>query len=182
MEGLSRSAIAERLGISRNTVAKYADMEDFSLRPQMRPEQSRSRVGPFSRVVDSWLRADRSMPRKQRHTARRVYDRLVAEQGFAGSYSSVQRWMKRWREENRAESDGFVELDWAPGTAQVDFGLSRALIAGMERGVHVLVVSLPYSNMRFCVALPGENASVRMRGLDPRVRRGRTGPQGAGVR
>ena len=88
---------------------------------------------PFSRVVDSWLRADRSMPRKQRHTARRVYDRLVTEQGFAGSYSSVQRWMKRWREENRAESDGFVELDWAPGTAQVDFGLARALVAGVER-------------------------------------------------
>jgi transposase len=166
MEGLSRSAIAERLGISRNTVAKYADMEDFSPRPGTPPAQCRSRVEPFSQVVDSWLRADQSMPRKQRHTAKRVYDRLVAEQGFEGSYSSVQRWMKQWRETNRAESDGFVELDWAPGTAQVDFGLAKAVIAGVERGVHVLVVSLPHSNMRYCIALPGENAECVCAGLN----------------
>jgi transposase len=105
------------------------------------------------------------MPRKQRHTARRVVDCLAAEQGFDGSYFSVQRWMKRWRQENRAESDGFVELDWAPGTAQVDFGLAKALIAGEERDVHVLMVSFPYSNMRYCVALPGENAECVCAGL-----------------
>jgi transposase len=170
MEGLSRSAIARRLGISRNTVTKYADMEDFSPRPGTRPGQSRSWVEPFSRVVDSWLRADRSMPRKQRHTARRVYGRLVAEQGFAGSYSSVRRWMKRWRETNWAESDGFVELDWAPGTAQVDFGLAKAVIAGVERGVHVLAVSLPYSNMRYCIALPGEKAKCVYAVLYPPIK------------
>lgn len=140
-------------------------MEDFSPRPEARPAQCRSRVEPFSRLVDSWLREDRSMPRKQRHTAKRVYDRLVAEQRFDGSYSSVRRWMKRWREENRAESDGFVELAWAPGAAQLDFGIAKALIAGVERDVHVLVVSFPYSNMRYCVALPGENAECVCAGL-----------------
>lgn len=165
MEGLSRSAIARRLGISRNTVTKYADMEDFSPRPQTRPEQSRSRVEPFSRLVDSWLRADQGMPRKQRHTARRVHDRLIAERGFTGSYSSVQRWMKRWRQANRAESDGFVELVWAPGVAQVDFGMAKAVIAGTQCDVHVLVVSFPYSNMRYCAALPGENAECVCAGL-----------------
>ena len=165
MEGLSRSAIARRLGISRNTVAKYADMEDFSLRPQTRSAQCRSRVEPFARVVDAWLRADRSMPSKQRHTARRVFDRLIAEQGFTGSYSSVQRWVKHWRESNRTEADGYAELTWAPGVAQVDFGLARALIAGVERDVHVLVVSFPFSNMRFALALPGENAECVCCGL-----------------
>ena len=116
MEGLSRSAMARRLGISRNTVAKYADMEDFSPRPETCPMQARSRVEPYARVVDSWLRADRGMPRKQRHTARRVFDCLVAGQGFAGSYSSVRRWVRHWRQEHRAESEGFMEPDALPGS------------------------------------------------------------------
>ena len=46
------------------------------------------------------------MPRKQRHTARRVHERLVEECGFEGSYSSVQRWVKRWRQRHRGEAEG----------------------------------------------------------------------------
>ena len=90
MEGLSRSAIARRLGISRNTVTKYADMEDFSPRPGTRPAQCRSWVEPYASIVDSWLRADRSMPRKQRHTAKRVFDRLRDECGFTGGYTIIK--------------------------------------------------------------------------------------------
>lgn len=175
MEGLSRSAIARRLGISRDTVTRYADMEDFSPRPQTRPDRSRSRVEPLSRLVGPWLRVDQGMPRKQRHTARRVHDLLIAEQGFTGSYSSVRRRVKRWRQTNRAESDGFVGLVWAPGVAQVDFAMAKAVIAGTQCDVHVLVVSFPYSNMRYCAALPGEDAECVCPGLIPRVRRDRTG-------
>jgi hypothetical protein len=102
------------------------------------------------------------MPRKQRHTAQRVYDRLVAEQGFTGSCSLVQRYVKRWRGEHRLVSDGFMELAWHAGEAQVDFGAAQAVIAGNRVGVHCLVVSFPYSDMRFVVALPGENASMRV--------------------
>lgn len=105
------------------------------------------------------------MPVKQRHTATRVYERLVAECGFTGSYSSVQRRVKRWRREHRMESDGFAELEWAPGSAQVDFGQARAVIAGVERVVHFLVVSFPYSNMRWVVAPPGETSECVCQGL-----------------
>lgn len=105
------------------------------------------------------------MPVKQRHTAARVYERLVAECGFTGSYSSVQRWVKRWRQEHRMESDGFAELEWAPGSAQVDFGQARAVVAGVERVVRFLAVSFPYSNMRWVVALPGETSECVCQGL-----------------
>jgi hypothetical protein len=115
--------------------------------------------------VDGWPAADLRMPVKQRHTATRVYERLVAERGFTGSYSSVQRWVKRWRQEHRARSDGFAELEWAPGSAQVDFGQARAVVAGVERVVHFLAVSFPYSNMRWVAALPGETAECVCQGL-----------------
>ena len=104
----------------------------------------------YAAIVDGWPDADVRMPVKQRHIATRVYERLVAECG----YSSVRRWVKRWRQEHRAQSDGFAELKWAPGSAQVDFGQARAVVAGVERVVHFLAVSFPYSNMRWVAALP----------------------------
>lgn len=98
------------------------------------------------------------MPRKQRHTARRVYARLVEEEGFQGSYSSVQRYVKRWREEHRSDGDGYLELDWSAGVMQVDFGEAVATIGGGDVRVHCLVATFPHSNMRYVAAMPGENA------------------------
>lgn len=77
------------------------------------------------------------------------------------------RYVHRWREANRGVPDreGYVRLEWAAGSMQVDFGVARARIAGEMADVHCLVVSLPYSNMRLCVALPGENAECLCHGL-----------------
>lgn len=63
------------------------------------------------------------------------------------------------------ESNGFAGLEWAPGSAQVDFGQARAVIAGVERVVRFLVASFPYSNMRWVVALPGETSECVCQGL-----------------
>lgn len=90
----------------------------------------------------------------------------MEECGFEGSYSSVQRWVKRWRQRHRGEAEGFSELEWAPGSAQVDFGQALAVVAGVERTVHFLVVSFPYSNMRYVAALPGETAECVCHGLN----------------
>lgn len=165
-QGLSHKEISRRLGVSRTTVAKYANHGDYSPRPSNAVRPVRSLVDDgYAAIVDGWLTADLRMPVKQRHTATRVYERLVAERGFTGSYSSVQRWVKRWRQEHRAQSDGFAELKWAPGSAQVDFGQARAVVAGVERVVHFLAVSFPYSNMRWVAALPGETAECVCQGL-----------------
>ena len=165
-KGLTHTQIAKELGVSRTTVVKYAT-RDYSPTPTAGREGSRSLVvGEYARKADEWLEADRRMPRKQRHTARRVHERLVDECGFEGSYSSVQRWVKRWRQRHRGEAEGFSELEWAPGSAQVDFGQALAVIAGVERTVHFLVVSFPYSNMRYVAALPGETAECVCHGLN----------------
>ena len=162
--GVSWRRIAREVGVSRQTVRKYAQLEDCSPEPPVRAE-SRSKLDPYKPLIDKWLEADRFMPRKQRHTARRVYDRLVAEQGFDGSYPIVQRYVKRWRQEHRVPGEGYLELEWSPGVMQVDFGLAQAVIAGNRTDVHCLVVSFPHSNMRYAVALPGENAECVCEGL-----------------
>ena len=165
-QGMSRAQIARRLHVDRGTVAKYADMEDCSPKPKA-DRRYGSKIDPYAHLVDGWLEADRMLPRKQRHTIRRVHDRLLAETDYDGEYSTTMRYVHRWREANRGVPDreGYVRLEWAAGSMQVDFGVARARIAGEMADVHCLVVSLPYSNMRLCVALPGENAECLCHGL-----------------
>lgn len=95
--GRSRSEIARVLHVSRNTVAKYADMEDMSPAAPMPRRRGRPALESNEEWVIGVLEADLGAPRKQRHTARRIYDRLVAERGYAGSYSTVQRFVRELR-------------------------------------------------------------------------------------
>ena len=96
--GRSRSEIARVLHVSRNTVAKYADMEDMSPAAPMPRRRGRPALEGNEEWVIGVLEADLGAPRKQRHTARRIYDRLVAERGYAGSYSTVQRFVRELRQ------------------------------------------------------------------------------------
>ncbi|WP_206448811.1 IS21 family transposase, partial [Agrococcus sp. KRD186] len=116
-------------------------------------------------VIQQWLGDDERRPRKQRHTARRVFDRLVAEHGYAGSYSPVQRLVKQYRAEHRSRAEGFLELAWPPGQAQVDFGQGVAIVGGVSLLLHLLVVTFPFSNTRFVLAYRGETAECVCDGL-----------------
>lgn len=156
-QGVSWREIARRLGVSRDTVRKYATMEDCSPKPAA-GKGRRSLIDAYSGTVDSWLFADRLMPRKQRHTARRVYARLVEEEGFEGSYSSVQRYVKRWREEHRSDGDGYLELDWSAGVMQVDFGEAVATIGGATSRC---TAWSPRSRTRTCGTWPRCRAGTR---------------------
>lgn len=70
-QGVSRSEIARRLNVDRATVAKYADMDDMTPKPPTDRRRG-SKIDPYAALVDGWLEADRMLPRKQRHTAKRV--------------------------------------------------------------------------------------------------------------
>ena len=78
--------------------------------------------------------------------------------------------------------EGYLELEWSPGVMQVDFGLAQAAVAGNRTDAHCLVVSFPHSNMRYAVALPGENAECVRRGAARGVRAYRGRAAGHGVR
>lgn len=143
--------------MDRSTVAKYADMDGMTPKPPTDRRRG-SKIDPYAALVDGWLEADRMLPRKQRHTAKRVHDRLRAETGYDGEYTTTPGYVRRWRETNRSGSDGYGELVWAPGVAQIDFGVAKARIAGELVDGHCLVVTFPHSNMRYAASLPGENA------------------------
>ncbi|WP_165443719.1 IS21 family transposase [Olsenella sp. Marseille-P4559] len=163
--GTSRAQIARDLHVSRNTVRKYADMEDMSPAAPVsaRPHPA---IDADAAWVDSVLEADLGAPRKQRHTARRIYDRLVEERGYRGSYSAVCRHVGEWRRAHaRSPREGCLELAWEPGTAQVDYGAFRAVVAGAPRTLRLLVVTLPHPSARFCVAMGLEGSECLCWGL-----------------
>ncbi len=82
-EGLSRWEVARRLGLSRDTVAKMCRFSEPPGRVRTKPVE-RPKLGTLTGVIDAMLVADRSAPAKQRHTAKRIWQRLRDEHGFAG--------------------------------------------------------------------------------------------------
>jgi transposase len=118
------------------------------------PARRRPAIDPFAAVIDSWLRADQDAPRKQRHTARRVWQRLVAEHGATVSEVTVSRYVARRRVElglvQREVSIPQTHLAGAEG--EVDFGEFYALIGGDWTKCWMFVLRLSHSGRAFHMA------------------------------
>lgn len=107
---------------------------------------------PCAETVARWLEDDERAPRKQRHTAKRVFGRLVAECGFGGSRPTVGRFVREWgRSEGPAPSGGFLGLGRPAGAARGDYGSAMAVPGGVEADVRALAIALPHSNARWAV-------------------------------
>ena len=157
------SEIARNLGYDRKTVRKYLQVEDFT-EAIPRKETRVSILDPYKAVIDQWLDDDRSRWHKQRHTAKRIYSRLLKETDYPGSYPTVQRYVKRCREELR-ESSVYLELHWYPGQAQADFGQADFLVRGQLERLHYLTLSFPHSNQAYVQILRGETYECVCQGL-----------------
>ena len=95
-EELSIRALAARFGVHRREVR--AALDSAVPAPRKTPERPAPKMDEFKPVIDAWLEADRSLPRKQRHTARRVWQRLVDEHDADLGESTVRRYVKVVRE------------------------------------------------------------------------------------
>lgn len=162
--GDSVAQVARDEGVSEPTVRKYRDMDDFTPGAKARKGRA-SKLDPYKPVIDSWLLQDRKRRVKQRHTAKRVFDRLVAECGYGGGYTTVQKYVKARKAEVRRASDEFLHLEWAPAEAQVDFGVCDFRVLGVVREVHYLVVTFPFSNVSLAQCFWGENSECVCEGL-----------------
>ncbi|HYB23333.1 MAG TPA: IS21 family transposase [Solirubrobacteraceae bacterium] len=157
-EGLSIHALARRHGVHRRTVRQALEsaVPPARKRPVGRPAP---KLGEFRELIDSWLVADQSAPRKQRHTAKRVHQRLVEEHGADVSERQVRRYVRERRRALRLPVDEVrVPLCHEPGVeAKVDWGEAEVLIAGVLRTVYLFLMRACFSGACFVAAFPREN-------------------------
>lgn len=156
-DGHTIAEISRRAGVSEPTVRKYLRRDDFSSRPPLR-RQAASILDPYKPTIGRWLEEDRRNWHKQRHTSRRVFERLRDEEGYEGSHDTFNRYVQRWRDEHRAPRDEYLDLDWPPGEMQVDFGQADFRVVGVRRRMHHLVGSFPFPDVGLPQIFPGENA------------------------
>jgi len=151
IEGVSRRQILRETGMHWRTLQK---MLEHSEPPGYRLEQPRpkKKLGPYQGRIEQILQEDQAMPRKQRHTAKRIWERLK-EEGYAGGYTAVKDAV---RDQTHRNQEVFVPLIHRPGEAQVDFGHALVKMNGTLRKVVFFVMALPYSDAVFVMAFERE--------------------------
>ena len=164
VDGLSQRQIARKLGISRNTVAKYCEGNTY---PGLRASYCRAAsvmTPDILRFIEQCLHEDRLKPnKKQHHTAKRIYERLVEEKSFTGAQSTVRRIVAKLRGHPQ---EAFVPLAFAPGDAmQIDWGEAVIYLAGERTKVQMFCARLAYSCAPFAVCFRRQNTEAFLEGL-----------------
>jgi transposase len=108
-------------------------------------------------VIDQILEADKQQIRKQRHTSKRIFERLKQEHGYAGGYTVVKDYV---REQSLRQKEMFVPLVHPPGHAQVDFGEADIVRNGQVERAHFFAMNLPQSDDAFVMAFPAETTEA----------------------
>ena len=156
VEGISGREAARRFGIDPRTVAK---MLSFSVPPGYRRSRPpvRPKLDRFVGIIDQILVADKDRPPKQRHTSKRIFERLRDEHGYGGGITIVKDYVLAQRQHQR---EVFVPLRHDAGHAQADFGEALAEIGGVERKIHFFAMDLPHSDTGFVQAYPAETTEA----------------------
>ena len=155
-DGLSNREAARRFGIDRGTVAKILQYSDPPGYRRSSPPKS-PKLDPVKPFIDEILRSDLSLPHKQRHTAKRIFERARDEHDYQGGITIITDYV---RAQKRHSREVFVPLAHAPGHAQVDFGEALAFIAGKKQKIHYFALDLPHSDACFVTAYPAETTEA----------------------
>jgi len=157
---MSQRAALKKYGLGWHTLKKIlAHAEPPGYRTsQPRPKR---KLEPFLPIIHEMLEADHQAPKKQRHTAKRIFERLRAEHGYAGGQTVVKDAVRTWKQSHQ---EVFLPLSHPPGEAQVDFGEATIRLAGQEIKVALFVMTLPYSGAIFLQAFPRECTETFLEG------------------
>ena len=158
VEGKSQRQVAREMGYSRNTVRK---MVEDSERPKYKLREGRASpvLGAHKVLLEQWVSEDAKKAKKQRRTARRMYELLKTEQGYGGAEATVRVYVGKLR--RKAKHKVYVPLAYGPGeVGQVDFGEAEVTIAGQVVKVQLFVMWLGYSGASYVQAYPGQTQEI----------------------
>ena len=161
-DGLSIRQIARRYGHSRRKIRQV--LQESEPRPYtLLKGRPAPRLGPYKALIDATLADDEQAPRKQRHTAAKLYRRLRDEEGYVGGYDQVRRYVAQQRRDHR---ETFIPLTHPPGRRlEGDFGHIYVDFPEGRQLVSVLLLTWSYSSFRFAVALPSERTEAILAGM-----------------
>jgi len=157
---LSKRAACRQYDLSWHTLAKILTHDQPPGYRRKGPRR-KPKLEPFLPIIHEILQQDGQAPRKQRHTAWRIFERLRAEHGFTGGYTIVKDAVRAWKQ---GHQEVFLPLVHPPGEAQVDFGEAIVKLGGQETKVALFVMTLPYSGAIFVQAFPRECTETFLEG------------------
>lgn len=167
-EGKSITEISKETGRDRKTVRLYLEKEDWNeIQTSSLAEVEFPKLDPFKVDIDAWLTEDKKAKRKQRHTAKRVYQRLAEKyrENFTCSYRTVAGYVAKSKKEIFGQRAGHLPLEHIPGEAQGDFGDAEYYENGRLYSGKYLNLSFPYSNQGYFQLFKGENQECLFEGL-----------------
>jgi transposase len=148
---ISKRAACMEYGLQWRTlerILKHEEPAGYRLKEPRRKQK----LDKFLPIIHEILKQDQQAPRKQRHTAKRIFERLQ-EQHYEGGLTIVKDAVRAWK---RRQAEVFVPLAHRPGEAQVDFGEAQVKLRGEQVKVAMFVMTLPYSDAIFCQVFPHE--------------------------
>lgn len=157
-EELSINEISNKVGVNWRTAAKYAKRSDWNP-VQATRKRRRPVLEPFTDTIDIWLLEDRLLARKDRRTAKAIWELLKKDHDFTGSERTVRAYVAERKKALKYEQqEKYIELEHPIGEAQVDFGTVRTIWDGEFKEFRSLTTAFPWSNAGLGVPVPSENS------------------------
>ena len=135
----SKRQILRREGIHWDTLKKILENSEPPGYRRKTP-RPKPKIGPYLEQIAQIIEDDKQLPKKQRHTAKRIYQR-IREMGYEGKYTQVKEAI---REIKRLKKEVYMPLNHKPGEAQVDFGYALVKVSGEEE--HDLFMDIHQEN------------------------------------
>lgn len=167
-KGENINTISKRTGHNYRTIIKYLKKNDFNTNTSVSDGRGRPRkIDAVIPIIDKWLVQDKTAPFKQRHTAKRVYERLKTEHSdiMCVGYRSIAMYVSKKKKEIYKDNKGFIPLDHPEGEAQVDFGKADFVQNGKTIKGHYINMTFPCSNGNYTQVFMGENQECLLEGM-----------------